>query len=410
MDGFFACPECGSAVEVEGLAPGRQVRCDFCHRLLEVPYLPRVPSAGWKRRRFGQGKWVRWAWSGLAVVAVLAAIVSGVRFARRQYRSAQEDTITRLLATSRKNEAEGRLNQALVDQDAAIDLIQRSGVESQHDIEQERTRRDDLARRDAQAALDQLLQQRRRPYPVGDWLNLIARSRRDPALSAIGPRIEEEFRRNVRAQGTLELEAARRDFESDRVVASLAACNRIATLLPHVASQVRGELRKATEELVARLVETHGVSFETQRGTFVVGSYESYNAHLVPVLIKALEAKGYLPYQKSTPWKSAWQKALYQLRLEVSEHLEGNYLSTENRLTRIEARLTLTKRAEEVWTTRPNARTTVPVPGLPAYLSRNLALSPARSAELERLLYDNARGQIEAKFLQALGHLKPCCP
>ena len=27
MDGSFACPECGSEVEVEGLAPGRQVRC-----------------------------------------------------------------------------------------------------------------------------------------------------------------------------------------------------------------------------------------------------------------------------------------------------------------------------------------------------------------------------------------------
>ena len=42
MDGSFACPECGSDVEVRGLAPGRQVRCGFCHRLLEVPYLPRA--------------------------------------------------------------------------------------------------------------------------------------------------------------------------------------------------------------------------------------------------------------------------------------------------------------------------------------------------------------------------------
>ena len=410
MDGFFACPECGSAVEVEGLAPGRQVRCDFCHRLLEVPYLPRVPSAGWKRRRFGRGRWARWAWSVLAVVAVLAAIVSGIRLVKRQYLSAQEGTISRFLASSRKHEAEGRLDQALVDQDAAIDLIRRSGVESRHDIEGERARRDDLARRDAQAALDLLIQHRRSPYPVGDWLNLIARSRKDPALSALGPRIDEEFRRSVRSQGRLELDAARRDLESDRAVDSLAACNRIAALLPHVATQVRSELRQATEELVGRLVETHGVAIETPRGTFVAGSYESYNAHLVPVLIKALEARGYLPYQKSSPWKSAWQKALYQLRLEVSEHLEGNYLSSENRLTRIEARLTLTKGSEEVWKTRPSARTTVPVPGLPVYLSRNLALSPARSEELERLLYDDARGQIETKFVQALGHLKSCCP
>ena len=42
MDGSFACPECGSTVEVEGLTPGRQVRCEFCQRLLEVPYLPSI--------------------------------------------------------------------------------------------------------------------------------------------------------------------------------------------------------------------------------------------------------------------------------------------------------------------------------------------------------------------------------
>ena len=58
MDGSFACPECGSDVEVRGLAPGRQVRCGFCHRLLEVPYLPRAAGPSWKRRRFARPKWV----------------------------------------------------------------------------------------------------------------------------------------------------------------------------------------------------------------------------------------------------------------------------------------------------------------------------------------------------------------
>ena len=70
MDGAFACPECGSSVEVGGLAPGRQVRCGFCDRLLEVPFLPRAADAPWRRRRFGRPKWLNWAWAALAIVSI----------------------------------------------------------------------------------------------------------------------------------------------------------------------------------------------------------------------------------------------------------------------------------------------------------------------------------------------------
>ena len=89
---------------------------------------------------------------------------------------------------------------------------------------------------------------------------------------------------------------------------------------------------------------------------------------------------------------------------------DANYLSSENRLTRIEARLSLTSRVKSVWQTMPTALTTVPMPGLPAYLARSVAASPARREEFERLLYDNARGQIDGKFSQALSNMPPCCP
>ena len=122
----------------------------------------------------------------------------------------------------------------------------------------------------------------------------------------------------------------------------------------------------------------------------VLGSYETYRARLVPVLIKALEARGFLPYRDASPWKSAWQRALYRLRLEVNERREGNYLSSPNRLTRIESRLTLTTGERVVWQTMPTARTTVPLPGLPAYQTVRAELKRDRSEELERLLYENA--------------------
>ena len=70
MDGSFACPECGSSVEVAGLAPGRQVRCGFCNRLLEVPYLPRAAESAWKRRRFARPRWFVWACVALGLVSV----------------------------------------------------------------------------------------------------------------------------------------------------------------------------------------------------------------------------------------------------------------------------------------------------------------------------------------------------
>jgi hypothetical protein len=84
MDEAFACPDCGTTVEIKGLAPGRQVRCGFCHRLLEVPYLPRVAEPSWKRRRFEQPWWVRWAWSGLGLLGFLILVIAAVRFLDRQ--------------------------------------------------------------------------------------------------------------------------------------------------------------------------------------------------------------------------------------------------------------------------------------------------------------------------------------
>ncbi len=64
-----------------------------------------------------------------------------------------------------------------------------------------------------------------------------------------------------------------------------------------------------------------------------------------------------------------------------------SYLTTENRLTRIEARLTLSSRNGLVWQFQPTAQASVPLPGLPAYLSSRLAASRERSEEIERRFY-----------------------
>ena len=410
MDGSFACPECGSDVEVRGVAPGRQVRCGFCHRLLEVPYLPRVPVAPWKRRRFVRPKWVPWAWSAIAVVTAVILIVISVRIWRRHERTAQEGSIQKLIESSRLQQDSGRLNQALIDLDAALELARNAEPALLRlPLDELRTRRQDLARRDAESVLDRLIQEDAGPVPLGDWLNLIARAQHDPDLATLRPRIQEQFHAKVLRQADSELAAARRAFAASRVVAVLRSCDEVAKLLPHLPPDSRQAVRRQTEGLVGQLVARHGVLVEAPQGQFVFGSAAAYVAEMLPVLIKGLEAKNYLPQRSGSPWGDLWKHAKYHLRLEIAEQQEGNYLATENRLARITIQLALTSAGTLIWPTAPTARTTVPLPKLPAYLASRLAVSPKRSDEFERLLYDNARGQILEKFSAALIHM-PACP
>lgn len=410
MDGSFACPECGSEVAIGGISPGRQVRCGFCHRLVEVPYLPRVAAGGWKRRRFGGWNWVRWAWGVATFVVVVALIWAGLRMARRQYRSLQDSAISEMLASSRANEAEGRLDQALVELDSALDLIRRSSDPASFSPEENREHRAELARREVGKVLDRLVDEDREVFPLGDWLNLVARSEKDGDLAPIRPRIVEAFHRSAGVRGRIELDQARRAYEAGRPSASMDACDRLAELLPYLDDGSRSTIRAAAEAQVAQLVRDRGVRLETPRGEFVLGSDESYRARLVPILERLLTAQGYLPERPSSRWKNAWKAAKYHLQLAVSEHRYGNYLSSQNRLTRIEARLTLFDGKRLVWEITPRSRSTVPLPGLPAYLSSRVAMSTERTEEFERLLYEDARGQIEGKFTQALSNMSACCP
>jgi hypothetical protein len=337
-------------------------------------------------------------------------IFGAIRWAGRKYRSVQDGSIDKMLASSRAHEAAGRLDLALVDLDAAIDLIRRSGAAARIPLEPEQERRVELVRREAEATLTLLAEDRGHPYPLGEWLTLLARSDKDPNLAPLRPRIEEEFRRSVRHETSVELDAARRDFETGRAVRSLQTCDHIAKLLPHLGKQASAEVRSETQALVERLVESHGVALDPPKGDFVLGSYESYRKALMPILLRSLEEKGYLPYRDTSPWKSTWQKALYRLQLQVSERREGNYLSSQNRLTWIEAHLVLASARKQVWETMPRGATKVPLPGLPAYLSTRIAVGSARSDEIERLLYENARVQIVDNVSHALSKMPRCCP
>ena len=406
MDGSFACPECGTDVEVQGLSPGRQVRCGFCHRLLEVPYLPRAGGLPWKRRRFARPKWVPWAWVGLSLFLVIVLGAGAAQFLRRQYDSIQDRSISHLLDSSRRQEADGRLGEALVDLDAAFDLAEKAGAKWMKRLESERARRPDLALRDAGEVLDNLSRSRSSPFPLGVWLNLIARAARDHDLAPLSKKIDQQFQTSLGDQVSRYLASARLSFASGNVRNSMNDCDRIGALIGHLATKAQAAVRNDTEGLVTELTRTSGVTVVVPQGRFIYGS-SSYVSALLPVLGEALEAKNYLPRRESSPWRELWRQSLYQVDLDVQEFQEGSYLSSQNRLTLIQVMLTITSRGNRIWQTTPRARSHVPVPGLPAHLASRVAME--RSEEFERLLYKNARDQLDQKFSMALVNM-PVCP
>ena len=408
MDGSFACPECGSDVQVRGLAPGRQVRCEFCHRLLEVPFLPRAAGASWKRRRYARPKWVPWAWVGLGLVLVVVLGAGAIKFLKRQVDSNQDRSINRLVASSRRLESEGRLGEALVDLDAALKLAEQAGPAWMKRLERDRARRPDLAKRDALGVLATLSRNQSTPYRLGEWLNLIAHATRDPDLASLVTNIEERFQASVTAQVRRELDQARQQRGTGNLVGAMNACDRAGALLGHLAEGARPGFRHEAEGLVTELLKTAGITVVVPQGRFVYGS-NNYVSELLPILDQALETGGYLPRRESSPWRDLWRHSLYQMRLAVQEIQEGTYPSTKNRLTLILAELTLTSGEKQIWQKTARARSTVPLPHLPANLVRQSAVSPERSDEFEQLLCKSARDQIVQSFRTALSS-SPSCP
>jgi hypothetical protein len=410
MDEAFACPDCGTIVEIKGLAPGRQVRCDFCHRLLEVPYLPRVAELGWKRRRFGRPWWVVWAWSALGLLGVAIVVIAAVQFLDRWERTALARSIDRLIASSQTREEAGQRDQAVVDLDSAINLCPPDSAQHRELLRQLRSRRQALVRRGAQDVLERLRQNQNPPFPLGDWLNLQARVTTDPDLAPLQGEVAAKLQTKLKQCVESDLAAAQSAAELGRALMAFDRCETLAPLAAHLPEPDRGRLRGEAGEIVVRIIDRHGVLLDPPHGHFLTGSMARYNANMIPTLVKALKTKGYLPQPDVSPWRDRWSRSPYRFSLEVNERAEGNYLASENRLTRIDAHLRLFYRGMEIWQTTPTARTKVPLPGLPGYFSARVALSPARIEEFERLLYDDARSQIDEKFAFALSHMPECGP
>jgi hypothetical protein len=402
MDQAFACPECGTAVQVQGLAPGRQVRCEFCQRLLEVPYMPRVAEPMWKRRRYGKPWWVRWAWTALGALGAAIVLSAAVRLIQNRERQALARSIDRLAASSEQHEAGGDLEKALLDIDTAINMCSGGASDCADRRERLRARRQDLAKRGVQSRLEELKRRDPGSFPLGDWLNLQARVSSDHDLTQLQPHVESAFQDRLRQRIESGLATARGAFEAGKPLKAFEHCEAMKPFWAHLPQSDNSLLLKKAEEVVVRIVERNGIVIDPIRGHFLVGTNAGYGSTTLPELIKGVKAKGYVPAPASSPWSERWSQAPYHLSLELNERLVGNYMTSENRLTRIDADLRLSHRGREFWQTTPSVRTSDPLPKLPASVATRLALSHDRIEEIERLLYEDARSQIDGRLAFAL--------
>ena len=122
-----------------------------------------------------------------------------------------------------------------------------------------------------------------------------------------------------------------------------------------------------------------------------------------PELESALRVRGYLPRPVDSLWDDLWNSlAPFHVTLSVIEVQNDVYLQSPNRLSQIEAKLSVVSQGQMVWSDTFKEKTHVPLPKISAYQASRLAVSDHRSVEFERVLYENARENLRERL--ALSH------
>jgi hypothetical protein len=385
MTGVFACPECGTHVEPAGL-PGRQVRCPGCRTLLEVPFIPRTVCQRRRKKSKRLKARVRLGF-GIAFAAIL--VLGGATWVRNRDRGASREELQRLIASSQEAERGGRLDRALVEVTAALELVRRQGLNPPEDLA---GRRDDLSRREAAAQLDKL-----GGLPpdeaLGRALTLKDRARHDPALAGLAGRIDEALAAARSRKARTALTAAREALSDGRDEAALRQATEALAQAERLPAGVAKPIQDESYEIMTSAVERVGVVVGPPRGRFFLGSAGAYGTDIQRPVIEALKARGYV-MPPSPSWKSLWERhAPYRFTIDAAETPEP-YLQSANRGSRIEVRLALLRQETPLWSAILNGRTRTPPPTMAAFEAGLLATSTRRDPSAEHRLYNDALGQV----------------
>jgi hypothetical protein len=400
MVGTFACPECGAEVAPAGLSPGRQVRCACCETLVEVPFLPRIPSTRGRRR------WRVEGWSRLGLtLALVGVVLLGLAGAIQSWsRTARERELAALIAEADRAERCGRPDRALSDLEAVLELARDGWPSRLGSIEDFRRRRDAVSRREAEARLA-AAETDDPARAVGECRTLWDRAQKDPALEALRDRIGGMLARLAEAV----LDQARRERADVRPDAALRLCQGALTALEGVSSGPADRARDYARGMTEALVEGFGAVVEPAQGERLqLGSAKDLNGALLPLMADALRQRHYLLRPEGSPLASLWDgRAAYRLAVEVSDRQDVRYLDTAQKATRIEARFVLSRRGWPVWELGVQARTPVGPSTSASFAGSRLLLATKRDPQIERRLYDEARDALIRLVPSKLRDLPP---
>ena len=141
-------------------------------------------------------------------------------------------------------------------------------------------------------------------------------------------------------------------------------------LLPHFSKEAEPETREEAKSLAKDLVGAAGIGVIVRPGNFVYGS-NSYVSDLVPVLERALVAKGYLPPRGGSVWRDAWRRLAVRGEIGCGRDERGELLLVGEPVDAHPHRPAVTQgKTRNLANQSPRARSVVPLPGLPAYLAR----------------------------------------
>jgi hypothetical protein len=97
--------------------------------------------------------------------------------------------------------------------------------------------------------------------------------------------------------------------------------------------------------------------------------------------------------------------------LTVTESMGPLYMHSRNRVSVILVQLKMSHKGTLIWSEGPVvARTSSQIPKLPAYLAGRVALDGPRTAEYERLLYQEAHTKMVQSFTARLSKVPDASP
>jgi hypothetical protein len=394
MGGSFACPECGSRLALEGRTPGRRVRCEWCRTWVEVPYLPRIGRGRRPVRVQSIPGWATWAWTGIALAALGLMVLGTVRILRAQSHHVRERALAQLCRAAEDDERQERFGPALASLEAAA--VMAADLEPRDEARLARLQnwRDRVAQRDVETTLARL-STLAPEQAVGTCLTLQARLRAAATLARFAETVDQQLEQARTRCIAADLEAARQALKAGNAALVYERCERLAENCNALdASSVdRRQARAEADAMAALVIAQRGVWVGPIKGHFDRGSHASYEP-LFPILADALRQHGYVVRPASPFWPVVWDSlAPYHLTISVTEQVPGTYLHSANRTSAINLGLVLSERGKThaLWDGTVNARTRVPMPGLPAYQARRLALNERRDSAIEQSFYQDAR-------------------